>query len=105
MLAALLAFGLTGVDLLAVVLCSALPPATLHAAARRQGAAVRGAEDEPYADGDVWRLRNCPFDGVARTHPALVCGANRGRRDVAGRHPGQPVGVGVPGGIARVHLP
>jgi predicted ArsR family transcriptional regulator len=31
---------------------------------------------EPYEEGDVWRLRNCPFDGVARTHAALVCGAN-----------------------------
>jgi predicted ArsR family transcriptional regulator len=31
---------------------------------------------EPYADGGVWRLRNCPFDSVARTHPGVVCGAN-----------------------------
>ncbi|MEV0127036.1 helix-turn-helix domain-containing protein [Dactylosporangium sp. NPDC050688] len=60
----------------------------LFEAARRQGARLRRdgdtpAEDllrrmgyEPYEDGPVWRLRNCPFDGVARTHAALVCGAN-----------------------------
>lgn len=59
----------------------------LYAAARRQGARLAGedapAEEvlrrlgyEPYTDGDVWRLRNCPFDGVARTHPGTVCGAN-----------------------------
>ena len=59
----------------------------LYAAAREQGARQRAdgetREDllrrlgyEPVADGDVWRLRNCPFDGVARTHPAVVCGAN-----------------------------
>ncbi|WP_432986876.1 helix-turn-helix transcriptional regulator [Dactylosporangium sp. CA-233914] len=57
----------------------------LYAAARRTGErlAGAGAEEtlrglgyEPYADGDVWRLRNCPFDSVARTHPGVVCGAN-----------------------------
>jgi predicted ArsR family transcriptional regulator len=59
----------------------------LYAAARRHGERLGrsegGAEQtlrelgyEPYADGDVWRLRNCPFDGVARTHPGAVCGAN-----------------------------
>jgi predicted ArsR family transcriptional regulator len=59
----------------------------LYSAARRQGARQRAAGEapeellrrlgyEPVADGDVWRLRNCPFDGVARTHPAVVCGAN-----------------------------
>jgi predicted ArsR family transcriptional regulator len=58
----------------------------LFEAARRHGARLRrdvGTEDllrslgyEPYEDGEVWRLRNCPFDGVARTHAALVCGAN-----------------------------
>ncbi len=59
----------------------------LFEAARKQG--VRLGRDEvdaevllrelgyePYVDGEVWRLRNCPFDGVARTHAALVCGAN-----------------------------
>lgn len=59
----------------------------LFEAARRQGARIkrdgRPAEEvlrslgyEPYEDGEVLRLRNCPFDGVARTHAALVCGAN-----------------------------
>ena len=59
----------------------------LYEAARRQGERLkkdaagdeellRGLGYEPYADGAVWRLRNCPFDAVARTHAALVCGAN-----------------------------
>jgi predicted ArsR family transcriptional regulator len=59
----------------------------LFEAARRHGARhrdddvpaeelLRGLGYEPYEDGAVWRLRNCPFDGVARTHAALVCGAN-----------------------------
>ncbi|GAA1544687.1 helix-turn-helix domain-containing protein [Dactylosporangium maewongense] len=59
----------------------------LYEAARRQGERLkrdatsdeellRGLGYEPYEDGAVWRLRNCPFDGVARTHAALVCGAN-----------------------------
>jgi predicted ArsR family transcriptional regulator len=59
----------------------------LFEAARKQGARLgkgqatteellRSLGYEPYEDGEVWRLRNCPFDGVARTHAALVCGAN-----------------------------
>src|SRR5690348_2932128 len=65
----------------------------LHDAARRQGeqvAAQRGRPDdgaqqvqlmqtlgyEPYVDGSCVRLRNCPFDAVARSHPGLVCGAS-----------------------------
>jgi predicted ArsR family transcriptional regulator len=59
----------------------------LFEAARRQGERhrrddlppeelLRRLGYEPYEEGDVWRLRNCPFDGVARTHAALVCGAN-----------------------------
>ncbi|GAA3301124.1 helix-turn-helix domain-containing protein [Dactylosporangium vinaceum] len=39
-------------------------------------ATLRELGYEPYADGAVWRLRNCPFDSVARTHPGVVCGAN-----------------------------
>jgi len=31
---------------------------------------------EPYRDGDVVRLRNCPFHMVAREHVDLVCGMN-----------------------------
>jgi|SRR5690349_11732853 predicted ArsR family transcriptional regulator len=65
----------------------------LQDAARRQGervAAQRGdASDraeavqllktlgfEPYVDGSCVRLRNCPFDAVAKSHPGLVCGAS-----------------------------
>lgn len=31
---------------------------------------------EPYRDGDVVRLRNCPFHRLAREHTELVCGMN-----------------------------
>lgn len=31
---------------------------------------------EPYRDGDVLRLRNCPFHAIAREHADLVCGMN-----------------------------
>lgn len=31
---------------------------------------------EPYRDGDVVRLRNCPFHQLAREHTELVCGMN-----------------------------
>lgn len=31
---------------------------------------------EPFRDGDVVRLRNCPFHVVAREHVELVCGMN-----------------------------
>lgn len=31
---------------------------------------------EPYRDGDVVRLRNCPFHMVAQQHVELVCGMN-----------------------------
>jgi predicted ArsR family transcriptional regulator len=57
----------------------------LYAAARRSGErlragsveeTLRGLGYEPYADEGVWRLRNCPFDSVARSHPGAVCGAN-----------------------------
>jgi predicted ArsR family transcriptional regulator len=33
---------------------------------------------EPYNDGGVVRLRNCPFDTVASRYPELVCGTNLG---------------------------
>jgi predicted ArsR family transcriptional regulator len=59
----------------------------LYAAARRRGerARVDGASPvhvlkdlgyEPVLEGATVRLRNCPFDAVARSHPPLVCGAN-----------------------------
>ena len=31
---------------------------------------------EPYDDGGVTRLRNCPFHRLAREHTDLVCGMN-----------------------------
>lgn len=31
---------------------------------------------EPYADGEVLRLRNCPFHRLAQEHTELVCGMN-----------------------------
>ena len=31
---------------------------------------------EPYVDGNVIRLRNCPFHQLARDHTELVCGMN-----------------------------
>jgi predicted ArsR family transcriptional regulator len=31
---------------------------------------------EPYDDGGVVRLRNCPFDTVASSYPEVVCGTN-----------------------------
>jgi predicted ArsR family transcriptional regulator len=59
----------------------------LYEAARRRGAKAADPQAhpvqllknlgyEPYVDGPTVRLRNCPFDGVARSHPPLVCGAN-----------------------------
>ena len=33
-----------------------------------------GLGAEPYADGALLRLRNCPFDTVASAYPELVCG-------------------------------
>ena len=35
-----------------------------------------GLGAEPYVDGALLRLRNCPFDTVASTYPELVCGTN-----------------------------
>lgn len=62
----------------------------LAAAARAHGAALAGGEQasgdlrdalarqgfEPYDDGGVIRLRNCPFDRLAQEHTELVCGMN-----------------------------
>lgn len=31
---------------------------------------------QPYDDGGILRLRNCPFDAVAASYPELVCGTN-----------------------------
>jgi predicted ArsR family transcriptional regulator len=60
----------------------------LYAAARREGERRAAAADEagvellarlgyePYHEGPAVRLRNCPFDAVAKSHPGLVCGAS-----------------------------
>jgi predicted ArsR family transcriptional regulator len=77
--------GLAGV-LAEVVEDAGLEPA-LYAAARRHGQARADDGADPVAvlvalgyapvrDGDTVRLRNCPFDAVARSHPPVVCGAN-----------------------------
>jgi len=50
-------------------------PAT-HALVRTLADVLEGLGAEPYADGQVVRLRNCPFDTVASTYPKLVCGIN-----------------------------
>jgi predicted ArsR family transcriptional regulator len=62
----------------------------VYEAARRRGAALAGPAPvepvelldrlgyEPYAEPEAGRLRlrNCPFDSVAKGFPPLVCGAN-----------------------------
>ncbi len=64
--------------------------AALYEAAREQGAAAGRTlltfEDvrrelvergyEPYEDGSVLRLRNCPFHVLAQEYPPLACGMN-----------------------------
>src|SRR2546423_4835436 len=51
-----------------------------HPATRGSVRALRvvldGLGAEPYADGALVRLRNCPFDTVAAAYPQLVCGTN-----------------------------
>ena len=41
----------------------------------RKALAERGYE--PFEEGDELRLRNCPFDRLAREHRDLVCGMNQ----------------------------
>ncbi|MFD7730798.1 helix-turn-helix domain-containing protein [Kitasatospora phosalacinea] len=57
----------------------------LQAAARAAGEqeqppdlpeALRGRGYAPFLDGEVLRLRNCPFHALADEFPALVCGMN-----------------------------
>ena len=50
-------------------------PAKRDAAAALRGV-LAGLGTEPYVDGGVVRLRNCPFDTVASAYPELVCGTN-----------------------------
>lgn len=44
---------------------------------------LRAQGFEPYADGKVIRLRNCPFHALAQQHTELVCGMNRTLLDAA----------------------
>jgi predicted ArsR family transcriptional regulator len=37
---------------------------------------LEGLGVEPYTEGRMVRLRNCPFDTVAASYPELVCGTN-----------------------------
>ncbi|MEZ5226716.1 MAG: hypothetical protein R2710_08565 [Acidimicrobiales bacterium] len=71
----------------------------LYEAARRHGEAVAGSAStdattsdatttdealtlleargyEPYLDGEVIRMRNCPFHPLAERHPGMICGMN-----------------------------
>lgn len=43
----------------------------------RTGEVLAAQGFEPHGDEDGLELRNCPFDALAATHPALVCGINR----------------------------
>ena len=76
--------------LLAEVLAEAVERAGVepaaYAAAHEVGARLAGDEIvsrlrvlgyEPFEDADrTVRLRNCPFDALAQSHPGLVCGLN-----------------------------
>jgi len=81
-------------ELLAEVVDDAGADAALHAAARRSGR-KRGVQAraqlgeapsleavlaqhgfEPFRDGDVIRLKNCPFHQLSRQFPPLICGMN-----------------------------
>lgn len=80
-------------ELLADVVDEARLDEQLRLAARRRGAALAGGGSrgqrpgdvvgrlaelgyEPVVDGDVVRMRNCPFHALSESHPALVCGMN-----------------------------
>ncbi|GIH05963.1 ArsR family transcriptional regulator [Rhizocola hellebori] len=58
---------------------------TLHRVARKRGLALKQPDMwealrergyEPFADGGVTKLRNCPFHALAQEFPPLVCGMN-----------------------------
>ncbi|WP_433471893.1 helix-turn-helix transcriptional regulator [Spirillospora sp. CA-142024] len=83
----------TAAGLLAEAAESAGLDVKLRDVARRRGRALRGEggscgglDDlagllagrgyEPVRDGDVLRMRNCPFHAVAERFPPLVCGMN-----------------------------
>ncbi|MEW2359921.1 helix-turn-helix domain-containing protein [Spirillospora sp. NPDC029432] len=83
----------TAAELLAETAEAAGLDEELRAAARRQGRALRGGAPpcgglddvarllerrgyEPHRDGEVLRMRNCPFDALSERFPPLVCGMN-----------------------------
>ena len=82
----------TAAELLADVADGARLDVELQQAARRHGHGLRGDDGpadidaaveilrrrghEPYMDGEVARMRNCPFHALSETHTALVCGMN-----------------------------
>lgn len=78
----------TAAELLAEVAEALGADAELNAVARRHGSAIQAREDggtldrlrergyEPYRDGEVVRMRNCPFHALATAFPPLVCGMN-----------------------------
>jgi predicted ArsR family transcriptional regulator len=82
----------TAAELLADVAEGARLDVELQEAARRHGRSLRGDDGpadfdaalavlrsrghEPYVDGGVVRMRNCPFHALSETHTALVCGMN-----------------------------
>ena len=73
-----------GTDLPGALAEEARPPAAVRHVVRRTGGgqlertagalAARGFE--PHRDDGGLTLRNCPFDALARSHTALVCGVN-----------------------------
>src|SRR5690606_31245544 len=52
------------------------PDATEPAPLPKLAAALERQGYEPRVDDDVLELVNCPFDALAQTHTALVCGLN-----------------------------
>lgn len=83
----------TAAELLAEAAEKAGLDVELCTAARRRGEALRGPAApcggleqametlaargyEPHREGDVVRMRNCPFHAVAEQFPPLVCGMN-----------------------------
>lgn len=82
----------TAAGLLAEAAEAAGLDAQLVEAARREGRALGGGARcgsleelagvlerrgyEPFLDGGVLRMRNCPFDALAERFPPLVCGMN-----------------------------
>jgi predicted ArsR family transcriptional regulator len=72
-------------ELLAEAVETAGADQTLHRVARKRGIAVKNPDMwgalrergyEPFSDGGVTKMRNCPFHVLAEEFPPLVCGMN-----------------------------